>query len=281
MTRTTSFTTRCQSALSSGARGEKWTRRDFVRGAAGVIALPHLPLGVAPSQEFAYVASGDGSVHVFSARGEHWTRIQTVASRAPGCVLLSPNQKTLYVANDVEEYEGIPRGTVEAFHVDPFEGRLTLSSREPLSLSATRPRHMAISPDGKLLAVAAYSGGIYNLLPVAEDGTLSPPSSIFKDAGCGPCAPLQASAHPHTLFFDTRGNHLLSSDLGGDRLSVFAVEDATLVRRMQRSTGEGSGPGAWVFHPTGSLVYAWHELEGALTCYPYGNRTIGEVVQRV
>ena len=152
---------------------EGWTRREFVRGAAGLVALPYLPL---PSPRFAYVASGEGAVHVFLVQGEHWTKIQRVSSPAPACVLLSPSRQTLYVANELEAHEGLPRGTVEAFRIDPLDGRLTLLSRRPLSLSATRPRHMALSPDGKLLAVAAYGGGIYNVFSVAEDGSLDRPA---------------------------------------------------------------------------------------------------------
>ena len=109
-------------------------------------------------------------------------------SPAPACILFPPAQRTLYVANEVDAHEGLPRGTVEAFHVDPFDGRLTLLGRTPLSLSATHPRHLALSPDGKLLAVAAYGGAIYNLFPIAEDGSLGQPSGIFKQAGCGPHA---------------------------------------------------------------------------------------------
>jgi 6-phosphogluconolactonase len=249
----------------------RWTRREFVRGAAGMVALPHLPHAVAsaPSKQFAYVASGEGSLHVFRLHGEVWTRTQQVPSPAPACVLLSPAQRTLYVANEVDVHEGLPRGTVEAFHVDPFDGRLTLLGRTPLSLSATRPRHLALSPDGKLLAVAAYGGAIYNLFRIAEDGSLGQPSSIFKQAGCGPHAQSQASAHPHTLLFDASGRHLLSSDFGSDRLSVFAVEDGRLQRRMQHATGEGSGPGACALHPAGSVFYAWHNLESTLACYRY------------
>src|ERR1700677_3096811 len=131
MTLTTSFITRCRSALRS--RGE-WTRREFLRGAAGVVALRHLPSGVAAPQ-FAYVASGEGVLAVLSLRGEQWTRIQRVPSRAPACVLLSPAQQTLYVANEIDEHEGMPRGTVEAFRIHPGDGRLTLLSRTALSLS--------------------------------------------------------------------------------------------------------------------------------------------------
>jgi 6-phosphogluconolactonase len=263
----------------------RWTRREFVRGVAGVVALPHLPqtVAAAPPARFAYVASGQGSLHVFSLRGERWQIVQRSPSRAPACILLSAAQQTLYVANEVETHERLPRGTVEAFHIDPLDGHLTLLGRQPLSLSATHPRHMALSPDGKLLAVAAYGGAIYNLFPIAEDGRLSQPSGIFKQAGCGPHAQSQTSAHPHTLLFDASGRHLLSSDFGSDRLSVFAVEGGRLQQRTQLSTGEGSGPGACALHPAGSVFYAWHELESTLACYRYDeiSGTVGDVIQRL
>jgi 6-phosphogluconolactonase len=263
----------------------RWTRREFVRGAAGMVALPHLPHAACskPSQQFVYVASGQGSLHIFRLRGEVWTRTQRVPSAAPACILLSPAQRTLYVANEVDVHEGFPRGTVESFHVDPLDGSLTLLGRTPLSLSATHPRHLALSPDGKMLAVAAYGGAIYNLFPIAEDGSLGAPSGIFKQAGCGPQPRSQASAHPHTLLFDAGGRHLLSSDFGSDRLSVFAVEGGRLERRMQHATGEGTGPGACVLHPAGSVFYAWHDLENTLVCYGYdgGSGAMGDAIQRL
>ncbi len=255
-----------------------------MRGAAGVVALPHLQeVAAVPSRQFAYVASGEGSLHVFRLRGQYWTRKQRVASRAPACILLSPVKPILYVANEVDVHEGLPRGTVEAFHIDPFDGSLTLLGRTPLSLSATHPRHLALSPDGKLLAVAAYGGAIYNLIPIAGDGSLGQRSSIFKQAGCGPHAPSQASAHPHTVLFDASGRHLLSSDFGSDRLSMFAVEGGGLQRRRQHATGEGSGPGACALHPAGSVIYAWHDLESTLVCYRYDgvSGAIGETIQRL
>jgi 6-phosphogluconolactonase len=262
-----------------GRSREGWTRREFVRGAASLVALPYL---ASPSPGFAYVASGEGEVHVFLVEGERWTKIQRVSSPAPACVLLSPSGQTLYVANEVEAHEGLPRGTVEVFRVDPLDGRLTLLSRRPLSLSATRPRHMALSPDGKMLAVAAYGGGIYNLFSLAQDGSLVQPASIFKDAGCGEDPQLQGAAHPHSLVFDSSGR-LLTSDFGNDRLSVFAVEGGRLQRLAQRPTGRGSGPGATVLHPGGSLFYAWHELESSLACYRYDamSGTVGETIQRL
>jgi 6-phosphogluconolactonase len=281
MTQTTSFITRWRSVVSEpdSRSREGWTRREFVRGAASLVALPYLS---SPPSRFAYVASSDGTVHVFRMRGEHWTNIQRVASPAPACVLLSPSGRTLYVSNELDVHERLPRGTVEVFRVDPLDGRLTLLHRRPLSLSATRPRHMALSPDGKLLAVAAYGGGIYNLFSVAEDESLGQQPGIFKDAGCGGDPQLQGTAHPHSIVFASSGR-LVASDFGSDRLSVFAVEGGRLQRIAQRATGSGSGPGATVLHPDGSLLYAWHELAGMLVCYHYDawSGTVGKVVQRV
>jgi 6-phosphogluconolactonase (cycloisomerase 2 family) len=141
---------------------------------------------------------------------------------------------------------------------------------------------MALSSDGKMLAVAAYGGGIYNLISIAEDGSLDEPAGIFKDAGCGGDPESQASAHPHSLLFDP-GGRLLASDFGSDRLSLFAVEGGRLQRLAQRPTGRGTGPAAAVLHPGGSWLYAWHELEGTLACYRYdaASGTMGEAVQRL
>jgi 6-phosphogluconolactonase len=264
-------------------RSGRWTRREFMQGAASMAALQHLPLQAAPLQGFAYVASGRDAIAVFSLRSDRWTLVQSIPSGAPACVLLHPSRLTLYVANEVDVYEGLPRGTVEVFQIGALDGKLTLLGRRPLSLSATHPRHMALSPDGKVLAVAAFGGGVYNLLPVGTDGSLGPPSGIFKDAGCGSHPQLQTSAHPHTLCFDTTGRHLLASDFGSDRISAFAVEDGGLRRNMHRSTGEGSGPAGCALHPAGSVIYSWHELEGSLAGYRYDDVSgrVGEAVQRI
>jgi 6-phosphogluconolactonase (cycloisomerase 2 family) len=212
-----------------------------------------------------------GSISVLSANCSTWSLRQRVPSAAPAFLLHAPAQQMLYVANDVSVYEGTPRGTVEAFRIDPADGTLTLAGRTPLSLAATHPRHLALSPDGKWLAVAAYGGGIYNLLPVANDGSLGAPRGIFKDVGCGPHA-LQKSSHPHTLLFDDSGKHLLATDFGLDRVSVFRVDNGRLTRTTQRFTGPGRGPGACVLKPTGWL-YVSHDLAGAIGCYRYDPAT--------
>jgi 6-phosphogluconolactonase len=200
---------------------DKWTRREFVRGAAGVVALPRW-LPQRGDAGFAYVASGKDAIHAFQVRGAQWTSLQQVPSMAPAAIAISGN--TFYVANDVGRYNLLPRGSVEYFRIAE-DGRLAYLGRVALSLSATHPRSLAVSPDGKLLAVASHAEGIYNLFAIGADGRLGTPSGIFKDIGC---------VHPHALRFDRTGTRLVSSDAGNERLIMFAVEDGRL-RRVEES----------------------------------------------
>jgi 6-phosphogluconolactonase len=267
----------------------KLSRRWFLRSTASLAALAQLRPAAALIKQnaFAYVACGkrqekEDSIRVFSLHRREWTPIQRVPTRAPACLILSPDQQTLYVANQVDTHKGLPHGTVEAFCIDPSYGYLRLLSQQALSLAATCPRHMALSPNGKLLAVAADGGAIYNLLPVLTDGSLDRPCSIFKQLDGVPSRP-RAESHPYNLLFDTTGNHLLSSGFGSDRLSTFAVAHDPMSRRMQRRAAEVNDPGAYELHPDGSILYVWHKIESNLSCYRYDFHAgrVGETIQRI
>jgi 6-phosphogluconolactonase (cycloisomerase 2 family) len=196
---------------------DKWTRREFVRGAAGVVALPAwLPQGSGTG--FAYVSSANHMIHAFHVRGGQWTPIQQIVSVAPSAIAVSGD--VLYAANDVALFDRLSRGSVQCFRIG-HNGRLALMQRVPLSLSATHPRSLAVSPDGKLLAVAAYADAIYNLFAIADDGSLGSTCGIFKDIGC---------AHPHAIAFNSTGTRLLSYDVESARPKVFAVESGSLMR---------------------------------------------------
>src|SRR6202789_2398366 len=213
----------------------KLSRRWFLRSTASLAALAQLRPAAALIKQnaFAYVACGkrqekEDSIRIFSLHRREWTPIQRVPTRAPACLILSPDQQTLYVANQVDTHKGLPHGTVEAFCIDPSYGYLRLLSQQALSLAATCPRHMALSPDGRLLAVAADGGAIYNLLPVSTDGSLDRPCSVFKQLGCGPRTRLRTDAHPHRLLFDSTGKHLLSSGFGSGDMSTFVVAQSSM-----------------------------------------------------
>jgi 6-phosphogluconolactonase len=263
-------------------RDMRWSRRAFLQGIGCASAASALckvvrsnDLLSSRSEEtlpkgFAYVGSindaGATGIHVFEICGDYWNCRQSVPSQSPISLALHPSQRYLYAANDVDEHERLPRGTVEAYEIAD-NGNLTLINRQPLSLSGTRPRHIAISPDGKNLVVAIHGGGAYNVLPIAHDGSVGRLAQILKDVGAGSHPYYQKSAHPHTVAFDKTGQHVLATDEGCDRLSVFTFQNGRMMRTQQIHSRSGSGLGHFALHPGGNFLYLSNTVDGSIDCY--------------
>ena len=214
---------------------------------------------------------------MLAPRGDAWTQVQVVESANPSFLAVHPNQRFLYAINELEVYEGRPNGSAEAYAIDPHDGKLTLLNRQPLSLSGTNPAHVVVSPNGRYLAVSIYSGGAYNLLPIGADGKLGDVSGIFKDTGAGP-RPEQEAPHAHMMLFDPAGKHVLGTDLGTDRINVFAIEQGKLAPRDRAQLQPGSGPRHLALHPQGKLLYVINELDGTVACHGYDPDT-GRVLE--
>jgi 6-phosphogluconolactonase len=262
----------------------RWSRRAFLQGVGYTSAfellnrsIPHKKTEI-PSLEFGYVASAgnrvatadgysDSGIHVFEVRGDDWKWKQSLPSRLPASLALHPNRHVLYVANEIDEYEGLPRGTVEAYKINADEGTLAVMNRQPLSLSGVSPRHIAVSPDGNYLVAAIHGGGAYNVLPIGPDGVVGRVTQILKEVGAGTHPVNHTSAHPHTVVFDAKGQHLLATDEGCDRVSVFAFQDGELTRTALTSCRPASGPGHIAIHPSGRFFYVSNTLDGSIDCY--------------
>lgn len=261
-----------------------WSRRAFLQG-IGYTSVPRMLNKWIPSTraeisppELAYVASaardvvtepgcsGSG-IHVFDVGRNVWICKQCIPSRSPSALAFHPHRHVLYVANQVDEYHALPRGTVEAYKIDPRDGTLAFMNRQSLSLSGINPRHIAISPDGTHLVAAIHGGGAYNVLLIEPDGSLGGIKQILKEVGAGTHPVYQTSAHPHTVMFDTAGEHLLATDEGCDRLSVFAFHNGQLTRTGLTLCRAASGPGHVAIHPCRAFVYISNTLDGSVTCH--------------
>jgi 6-phosphogluconolactonase len=195
-----------------------------------------------------------------------WTPVQTVTSANPSFLAVHPSQRFLYAINEIDSYQGLPTGTAEAYAIDARDGRLTLLNRQPLSLSGVVPAHLAVSPDGRALAVALYGGGAYNVLPIEPDGKLGKVSGIEKETGSGPDAERQESPHPHMMLFDASGRYLLGTDLGTDRINVFTLAEGKLALHGRTSVSPGSGPRHLALHLSQRFVYLVSELDATVAC---------------
>jgi 6-phosphogluconolactonase len=219
-------------------------------------------------------------IHIYSIERGQWRLQGFVPTEAPASFAIHPFGKTLYVLNSVNEYQGLPCGSVEAYKVQAKTGHLTLLGRQPLALSATMPRDLAISPDGKTLAVAVHGGGAYNLLPIFADGDIGRVSSTLKVVGCGPITEHQDTAHPQAVLFDRTGKQLITADFGCDRLGVFSLDtmNGTLAEHHRIILSPGSGPRHLLLHPAKDRLYVDHALDASLSGFHYDQATgkIGE-----
>lgn len=259
-----------------------WSRREFVRVAGcsslAAMSLPGWALGErARAARFAYVGSGEG-IASFAVERRRWRRLGTVKSAAAVSLVMDARERFLYAVNEVDVHEDLPRGTVEAYAIDEASGGLRLMHREPLALSATGPRHAAVSPDGRALVVAVHGGGAYNVLPIGEDGRVGRVSGILKETGAGPHE-AQGAAHPQMVVFDAAGR-VVGADLGSDRLSVFALEEGGLRAAARCGVRAGSGPREVVMHPGGRMLFVGNGLDASVDCFAYDSR-VGKVGARL
>jgi 6-phosphogluconolactonase (cycloisomerase 2 family) len=238
------------------------------------------PVGGRTRPFFAYVGSWEHGIQVFSVDKNAWRLSQTIGSNKPSCLTLHPSRKFIYAANEIDNYEGLPTGTVEAYSIDGRDGRLTLLNRQPLSLSAIAPRYLVVSPDASRLIVAVHGGGSYNLLPIRKDGYLERVSGILKEVGSGPDRERQSTAHPQMALFDSSQHHLIGTDLGSDRLNVFILANDRLTVAQRRLTEPGSGPHFLALHPSGRLLYVVNELNASISCFDY-DAARGRILDRL
>lgn len=217
-------------------------------------------------------------IRVYRIAGERWKLQQVVACAAPFWLSLHPHRPLLYVVNEVIQHEGLPTGTIETYALDT-DGTMAFMSRRALSLSATAPRHLALSSDARNAIVAVHGGGAYNLLPIGEDGRLERVTGIVKETGCGDAPDHQHGAHPQMAVFDATGRRVLALDQGTERLIILELQDGGLVVRQRYALDMGSGPRQMILHPAGRWLYV-ARLDGVVCGYAY-DAARGRILDRV
>jgi 6-phosphogluconolactonase (cycloisomerase 2 family) len=240
----------------------RWSRREFMQW-VGYSSLTSAGLcsSLLPTEDkrsaggFAYVASNEGAaegIHAYSMQGRRWEKLQTAKSTKPVALALAPNKRFLYAVNQVDSHKGLPVGTIEAFAIE-HDGRLTPLNRRELALSATMPRHAAVSPDGLHLVVAVRGGGAYNVLPIAKDGTLGRVSGILKEIGRASTG-TSRGAQPQMVAFDKMGR-VVSVDGGADRVNVLSISEGVITAHQRAELRMGAGPSQVAMHPAGESFF--------------------------
>jgi 6-phosphogluconolactonase (cycloisomerase 2 family) len=246
-----------------------WSRRAFLQTAAAASASASVNERAKISKwSIEFVATAE-TIDVYRREARGKQKIQSVASQHASSLTPDITGRYLFAVNEIDEFQGLPTGSVESYRVDSGSGHLTLISRKSLSLSATRPKGMALSPEGHLLVVAAYGGGLYNVLSIRSSGEFDNVTQIIKEIGSSIRPDRQSSAHPHSVVFHPSGRFLIGTDPGADRINVFSVEDGHLscVRRLP--TPSGAGPAGLAIDSSGRYVSVEHAFGPLVARYRF------------
>ncbi len=202
----------------------------------------------------------------------------TVAAETadPSFLALAPDGRTLIAVNELLAFEGHASGAVSAFRHDAATGALT--AVPPMRSSrGGAPCYVHIDRRGRYALVANYVGGSIAVLPIAADGSLGNPTSRIAFEGHGPNAARQESPHAHCIVLDADNGLAYVSDLGTDRIHVFAFDTAagTLTPASPPfiTLAPGAGPRHLAFSSDGRTLYCVNELNSTLSILARDNES--------
>ncbi len=243
-----------------------------------IVAASALPLGAAAAKGewIAYIGTYTQKkskgiyAYRFAPASGKLTPIGLVAETiSPSFLAIHPNQRFLYAANEVANFQGQRAGAVSAFALDQTTGQLKFLNQ--VSSKGAGPCHVALDHTGKWLFVANYDSGSIAGYPVHDDGTLGESSSFVQHAGSGADAKLKPHAHDITISADNR--FVLVNDLGLDQILVYRLDAAkgTVVPNDPPfvKLAAGSGPRHFAFGKGGHFAYSINELLLTVTAFRY------------
>ena len=182
---------------------------------------------------------------------------------------LSPDKRHLYVACELDEYQGKPTGAVASFKV--AQGRLT-----PISTVASAGAgtcHVTTDQTGHVVLAADYTGGSAASF-LSTDGKLSPivwheNYKGYADTGKGPHGPVadrQEAAHAHFASVSPDNRFAYINDLGADKIHIYKLDAATgkLTPSGTYKAQPGDGPRTLHFHKSGKIAYCVNELNSTV-----------------
>lgn len=247
------------------------TGRTWLLGLSLTLALP-----AAAEERLVYFGTHGNAIYAarFDDKSGHLTPLgQVVEIERPTWQAVNSAKGVLYSVSELGN-NGLDDAMVLSLKIDQATGKL-----QPLNKVASGgagATHLDYDATLKTLFVANFGGGQVSSLPVHEDGSLGPVSSVQSDFGTGP-HPRQSGPHAHAVAVDPGHHFLLSADLGADRLFVYRYDAAT--RNLTPADPAfvqlpaGFGPRHLAFLPNGKFLYMNNELSAQIQSFRWDGAT--------
>ncbi|MGW2378411.1 lactonase family protein [Kitasatospora sp. NPDC001683] len=186
--------------------------------------------------------------------------VRTLPVDHPSYVAVDPTRAVLHAVVEQEAGRVLSLGT----DVD------TVTPGPPATVASggAGPCHLAVHPSGSHVFVAHYGDGVLSAIPTGADGTIAAgPVQTIRHPGREACGELLTEPHAHMAAPSPDGRFLLCTDLGTDRIHVYAFTEATGRLSAHQTVGlpPGRGPRHLVFHPSARYVHVLNELSSTLT----------------
>ena len=159
-------------------------------------------------------------------------RLAVEAQRA-GIITLHPAGTHLYSIGKPAGYSGPRSGSVCAYKVDRETGSLTLLNSQ--ESQGTGPSYLLLDHEARNIFVCHYMSGSCAVLPLAEDGSLEPVSSVQQHTGSSVDTLRQNKPHPHAIALDAAGRYVLVTDLGLDQVRIYRFDPGCEHSHAERS----------------------------------------------
>lgn len=181
----------------------------------------------------------------------------------PSYIALSKTNDLVYSVNESGDESG-----VSSYRFDNESALIFLSNR--ISMPAMDPCYIVAS--NKHIITANYSSGDISVFPIAENGNIKEMSQLIKHEGSSIHATRQGKPHPHMILFTPDQKHILVSDLGTDKIMMYAYnEDSAQPLNFIRSieVPKGAGPRHMAFSYDYSTLFVLGELDGNIHSYDF------------
>lgn len=176
--------------------------------------------------------------------------------RNPSWVLPHPEKPVLYAVEELSPEGRIVALTMADGHLRPAAG---------LPTGGADPCHISMTPDGRHLLVANYTGGSLAAFALDGDGMPVERTDFRQHAMAAPGANPARQEGPHVHFTQCRDGEVYVCDLGMDAVLVYGWDaGAGRLSESARAIGfpAGSGPRHLAFG--GGMLYVLCELDATL-----------------
>lgn len=192
----------------------------------------------------------------------------------PSYFCFSRKKNILYVANEVQEFNGLPGGGLTTLKVNPEDG--SMKKLNEMVIPYGGGCFISMSPDSGHVFIANYPKGSVVVVKLDEEGV---PEGITDTILY--VTDTAKVSHAHMIQSDPSGKKIFVSDLGLDRVMIYDFDKVAgkLHPTDTVCLTEGSGPRHFAFSKEGSKLYLINELGSKMMVFDINQDNRPKLIQ--